>query len=54
VPVVAVVGDRDGDVDPGPNLEVIALAERYGLDRALSSPLDLLEDVVAERLSGYS
>jgi glycerate kinase len=54
VPVVAVVGDRDRDLHPGPDLEVIALAERYGLDRALSSPLDLLRDVMAERLSGYS
>lgn len=48
VPVVAIVGDADPDLDRPDGLEVISLAERYGLDRALSVPTGLVTEVVAE------
>jgi glycerate kinase len=50
VGVVAIVGDRDPDVDLPPGLEVVCLAERFGLDRAMSDTVALVEDVVADRL----
>ena len=54
VPVVAIVGDRDRNAGIGPGLEVVTLAERYGLDRALSSPLELVEELMTERLARHS
>lgn len=51
VPVLAVVGDRDPDVEPPPEVEVVALAERYGLDEALARPVELVAEVLAERLA---
>lgn len=51
-PVVAVVGDRDPDAAPPPELRVVSLAERFGLDRALDDPLDLVSRVVVDELTG--
>lgn len=51
VPVLAVVGDRD-DATPTPEgLVVVSLADRFGLDRALAEPVDLVEQVVADHLA---
>ncbi|MEM8922428.1 MAG: glycerate kinase [Actinomycetota bacterium] len=49
VPVLAVVGAMD-ELTPPPGLEVVALASRFGLDRAMAEPQALVEEVVAERL----
>ena len=51
VPVLAIVGDRDDDVDLPPGLDVVALAAEFGLDAALDDPLPLVAEIVAARLS---
>jgi len=53
VPVVAVVGDRDGDTPIPAELSVVSLAEQFGLDDALARPLDLVEQVVMTRLERF-
>jgi glycerate kinase len=50
VPVLAVVGDRDGEVPIPTGLEVVSLSERFGRDRSLREPAVLLKQVLAERL----
>ncbi len=50
VPVLAIVGDRDGEVAEVSGLEVVSLADRYGLERALAEPLDLVADVLKGHL----
>ena len=50
VPVLAVVGDREA-VPGRPDVEVVALAERFGLDEALARPAALVGEVVAEYLA---
>ena len=50
VPVLAIVGDRDADLAVPDGVEVVCLAERFGLDRALAEPLGLVEQVLAEHL----
>jgi glycerate kinase len=54
VPVLAVVGDRDDGVSCPPELDVVSLAERFGLDRALDDPQGLVAEVLAERLGQLS
>ncbi|MCP4226764.1 MAG: glycerate kinase [Actinomycetia bacterium] len=51
VPVLAIVGDADRDVAVPSGLEVIVLAEEYGLERALSNPVGLIEELVGARLA---
>jgi glycerate kinase len=50
VPVLAIVGDRDPAVTPPLGIEVVCLADRYGLDRALAEPATLVADVLADWL----
>jgi glycerate 2-kinase len=50
VAVLAIVGDRDREVTPPPGVELVSLAERYGLDRALAEPVALVAEILAERL----
>ncbi len=52
VPVLAVVGDRDVDVELPAGIEVVSLTERYGIDRALAEPVSLTELVLADYLAG--
>lgn len=54
VPVLAVVGDAEAGVKTPDGLDVVPLAQRYGLDRALSEPLDLVAEVVGEYLGALS
>ena len=46
VPVVAVVGDADPDVETPPGVEVVSLVERFGRDRAMQDTAACLRDVV--------
>lgn len=50
VPVLAIVGDRDDAVAVPSGVDVVALADRYGLDRAMTEPVALVEHLVAEAL----
>ncbi|MGF1595611.1 MAG: glycerate kinase [Acidimicrobiales bacterium] len=50
VPVLAVVGDTDDVLVPD-GVEVVALAARFGRQRALTETLDLVATVVRERLA---
>ncbi|MGI9611770.1 MAG: glycerate kinase family protein [Acidimicrobiales bacterium] len=50
VPVLAIVGDRDVEVDAPEGMEVVTLSERFGLDRAMAEPVALTEQVIAEHL----
>ena len=52
VATFAIVGDRDAETELPPGLDVVALSERYGLDRAMSETCALVSDVLAERLRG--
>lgn len=52
VPVAAVVGDAEEGHGAPSGVEVIALAERYGLDRALAEPTELVVEVASELLAG--
>lgn len=54
VPVLAVVGDRDGETVGPDGVEIVSLAERFGLDRALAEPVALVEQVVAEHLTSLA
>ena len=49
VPVLAIVGDRDPDVDLPANVEVISLVERFGRDAAFERTVDLVTEVLLER-----
>lgn len=51
VPVLAVVGDSDDDIDLPPGLEVISLVERVGRERAVADTLAAVGEVVSEYLS---
>ena len=51
VPVLAVVGDRDGDIELPPGLEVVSLVERVGRERALHDTLAAVEDIVGGYLA---
>lgn len=50
VPVLAIVGDRDPDVEAPPGIEVVCLAERYGIDRAMAEPVPLVAGILADYL----
>ena len=52
VPVLAVVGDRDADVELPGGIEVVSLAERFGRDRAMTETVALAERVVSDYLAG--
>jgi glycerate kinase len=49
-PILCVAGNVAADLDPV-GLEVVSLVERAGLERALADVLDLIEEVVAQRVS---
>jgi glycerate kinase len=51
VPVLAVVGDREGGIDLPRGLEVISLVERVGRERAMADTLAAVEEVVAGHLA---
>lgn len=50
VPVAAVVGDTDPEVEVPTGVEVISLVERFGFDRATNDVLACVEEVLAQRL----
>lgn len=51
VPVLAVVGSMADDLAlPSEGFEVVVLADRFGLDAAMSDPTALVEQVIVERL----
>jgi glycerate kinase len=50
VPVLAIVGNRDTDVDQAAGLTVISLTERFGGDRAVSETVELVGEVLAAYL----
>lgn len=54
VPVLAIVGDRDDDVAVPAGIDVVSLAAHFGLDRALSEPVALVEELVAARLTAWT
>jgi glycerate kinase len=51
VPVLAVVGDRDADLELPEGLEVVTLVETVGADRAVNDTLAAVDEVVTERLT---
>lgn len=51
VPALVVVGERDDGVGLPAGAEVVALAERFGLEAALSDPVRLVQQVVSEALA---
>ncbi len=51
VPVLAVVGDHEPGTELPDGMEVVVLAERFGRADALARPSELVEAVVAERLT---
>lgn len=51
VPVLAIVGDHQEDLEVQANVEVVVLAAEYGLDRALAEPLILVEEQLRVRLA---
>ncbi len=51
VPVVAVVGDADEGVDVPTGVEIVSLADRFGIDRALAEPTALVTEVVSDALA---
>ncbi|MGI9595395.1 MAG: glycerate kinase, partial [Acidimicrobiales bacterium] len=53
VPVAAVVGEADGSAGVPETLEVRSLVERYGLERSMSSTVELVAEQVAELLAGH-
>ena len=57
VPILCVVGDVATDVATGLDagaLDVVSLVSRFGLDRARSEVLELIEEVVAEHVTALS
>jgi glycerate kinase len=54
VPCVAVVGEVVDDLDPGKELEVVSLVERFGTERAHHETLACIEAVAAGLLAGRS
>ncbi len=50
VPILCVVGDAAADLGPLP-FDLVSLVRRFGRERAVPEVLNLVEDVVAERLS---
>jgi glycerate kinase len=53
VPVVAVVGDADPDVEPPRGVRVISLVERFGLERAMADTAACITEVVADLLADW-
>jgi glycerate kinase len=51
VPVLAIVGERNPDVDLPTGFRVVSLVDRFGLDHALEQPLELVARVVSEELT---
>jgi glycerate kinase len=51
VPVLAVVGDADGELTLPPGLDVVSLADQFGIERAMTEPTDLVEQVIGSWLS---
>jgi glycerate kinase len=54
VPVLAVVGDAESGIDLPPALTVACLATEFGLERAMSEPVALVEQVLTARLARLS
>ena len=52
VPVMAIVGDRDPDLEPPDGIRVVSLAQRFGLERALGQPRELVARVISDELAG--
>lgn len=53
VPVLAIVGEAD-EVEVPPGVDVESLTARFGLDRALDETVNLVEEVLVERLTRSS
>ena len=51
VPVLAVVGDREMDLEVPANVEVVSLVERFGREAAFNRTVELVAQVVVERVS---
>lgn len=49
VPVLAVVGDRDTEIELPPNVEVISLVERFGREAAFDRTVELVTELLVER-----
>jgi glycerate 2-kinase len=54
VPALVVVGDRQAGSGAPDGVELVVLAERFGLERALADPCGLVHQVVAEALAARS
>jgi glycerate kinase len=54
VPALVVVGDRDGSGSVPDGVDLVVLAERFGLDAALARPCELVRHVVADHLAARS
>jgi glycerate kinase len=51
VPVLVVAGDVQAGLTVPPNVQVVSLVERFGIDRAFSHPANCVEDTVRAQLS---
>lgn len=52
VSVLAIVGQADADCRPPGDVEVVSLADRFGLAAAMADPLPLTSSVVVDHLGG--